>query len=201
MEQEIKAGDYRFMPSEISVDDGNTVSGLAIPYGKQSQPMPMNAGTNFVEIIESGAAGQAIRGDVKAYFNHGGPLRGEQPLGRTKSGTLQLSEEADGVHYRLTLPDTQLGRDMKTLLKRGDIQGTSFYLEPVKGMVGWTRNRDGMLLRSVRQMTNLKEISLVTDPVYLDTTATLRSFQDWLTEHNGEIPLSIRIRQARIARL
>ena len=47
-------------------------------------------------------------------------------LGSEKSGTLKVADTKDGIYYKLYLPDTSDGRDVKELVKRGDFDGSSF---------------------------------------------------------------------------
>ncbi len=47
-------------------------------------------------------------------------------LGRTRSGSLRLTEDARGLAFDLDLPDTQAGRDVLALAERGDVGGMSF---------------------------------------------------------------------------
>ncbi len=55
-----------------------------------------------------------------------------QLLGRTKSGTLVLSEDDTGLRFELTPPNTQLGNDVLELVERGDISGMSFGFRALK---------------------------------------------------------------------
>jgi HK97 family phage prohead protease len=47
-------------------------------------------------------------------------------LGRTKSQTLRLREDAVGLAFEVDLPDTQAARDTLALAERGDLGGGSF---------------------------------------------------------------------------
>ncbi|STT63898.1 phage prohead protease, HK97 family [Klebsiella pneumoniae] len=53
-------------------------------------------------------------------------------LGRTKSGTLVLSEDDTGLRFELTPPNTQLGNDVLALVERGDLSGMSFGFRALK---------------------------------------------------------------------
>ncbi|MCT7656157.1 HK97 family phage prohead protease [Oceanimonas sp. NS1] len=60
---------------------------------------------------------------MRALFNHDPNF----VLGRTRSGTLALSVDADGLRYEIDPPDTQTVRDLVLApLARGDITGSSF---------------------------------------------------------------------------
>jgi HK97 family phage prohead protease len=77
----------------------------------------------FREVILPGAFDEAIESDdVRALFNHNPDIL----LGRTASKTLRLKADAKGLHYDVDLPDTAAARDVRTLVKRGDVSGSSF---------------------------------------------------------------------------
>ncbi|MEC2444712.1 HK97 family phage prohead protease, partial [Bacillus cereus] len=62
----------------------------------------------FDEIIAPGAFARALseNGDIRALFNH----NWDNVLGRTKSGTLRLEEDAKGLKFEVELPNTSTGR-------------------------------------------------------------------------------------------
>ena len=90
-------------------------------------------------------------------------------LGRTSSGTLRLREDGRGLAFDLDLPDTQLGRDVLTLVQRGDVGGCSFGFRPTDEAWPAPGQRE---LRAV----DLLEISCVHAwPAYGETTISARS--------------------------
>lgn len=124
----------------------------------------------FTEIIRRGAFAASLTSgrDILAMADHD-PNR---VLGRTKSGTLTLAEDADGLAFSLQMPDTQAGRDLVALAERGDLGGCSFGFVVNAGGDAW--NGDTRELRSVE----LQEISIVQAwPAYTDTEVHLRSIQ------------------------
>ena len=78
----------------------------------------------FRERIKPGAFQRAISEgqDVRALVNHDRSLI----LGRTKSKTLELAESVKGLRIKILPPDTTVGRDAMTSLKRGDLDQMSF---------------------------------------------------------------------------
>ena len=92
-------------------------------------------------------------------------------LGSTRSGTLVLTEDSNGLLARATLPDTQAGRDAATLIKRGDVAGMSFGFQVPPGGDSW--NTDG----TVRTLHNVKlhEVSITAFPAYPASTASVRA--------------------------
>jgi HK97 family phage prohead protease len=124
----------------------------------------------FREKIMPGAFSKAIKsGDIRALFNHDS----SQVLGRTKSGTLRLSEDDHGLRYEVDLPETQAGRDLTVSMDRGDIDGSSFGFSVPRGGDDWDYEAE-LPLRTVREV-ELYEVSPVTFPAYDDTSIALRS--------------------------
>jgi len=125
----------------------------------------------FVEIIDPAAFDRTLhdKPDVRALFNHDT----SSVLGRTKSGTLALSVDEVGLVFVCQIPDTQVGRDVRTLVARGDIDGCSFGFRVVKSKV---THRDGQ--PSIRTLLEVElfEISpAVTFPAYEQTEVALRA--------------------------
>ena len=75
----------------------------------------------FKETVARGAFDGVMEDDVRFLLNHTGA-----PLARTTNGTLELSVDEQGLKYRAALADTQDGRDLYKLIKRGDISQSSF---------------------------------------------------------------------------
>ncbi len=99
--------------------------------------------------------------DVRALYEHDHT----NLLGRTTSGTLQLSEDAAGLRFELTPPDTQLGRDVLALVERGDIDGMSFGFRAIKDQ--WDIGQEPYV-RTVLE-AELREITVTSIPAYPDS--------------------------------
>ena len=80
---------------------GRRLEGYAAKFGSEAQI------GSYRETIAPGAFSASLAGDVLALMDHS-PLI---VLGRTKSGTLRLSEDSQGLAFSLDVPDTQPGRD------------------------------------------------------------------------------------------
>ena len=140
--------------------EGNTVSGLAIPYGTDSQPLP------FIETIERGAFREDLgKRNVALLVEHDGG----RVLADTRSGTLALEEDERGVSFRAQLPGTRDGKDMRVLLRDGIYQHRSFGFVAEKDE--WRGNRRSVL------SARLYEVSLVHTPAYEATAAAVRAFK------------------------
>jgi uncharacterized protein len=126
----------------------------------------------FKEKIKRGAFSKAIRErqDVRALLNHSD----DNILGRVQNNTLRLSEDSRGLKFSIDFPDTTLGRDLRTLIARGDVTQCSFGF--IAGTQSWTKGRNGeMDTREIEEVSSLFDVSIVTFPAYAQTSVTARS--------------------------
>jgi HK97 family phage prohead protease len=140
---------------------GNTLVGLAAVYDVPTTRQSDFPGT---ETIARTAFDGLLDGDVVALVNHDM----NQLLGRTASGTLRLASVAEGLRMELDLPDTQLGHDVRELVKRGDLAGMSF--SATLGEV--ERTKAGVVHRKFKA---LHDVAVVTSPAYRETSVAVRS--------------------------
>ncbi|HMM52981.1 MAG TPA: HK97 family phage prohead protease [Burkholderiaceae bacterium] len=132
----------------------------------------------FREVIRAGAFAQSLAGerDILALVDHDP----RSLLGRTRSGTLTLKEDADGLAFDLALPDTRAAADLLALAERGDLGGMSF------GFVATDDHWTGDLreLRSVE----LHEISVVQSwPAYQQTEVNVRNRKSFWEEADPRV--------------
>ena len=157
--------EQRLFDSTLEVRDNGsgvkTLTGYAAVFNRYSS----NLG-GFVEQIAPGAFTQTLtQADIRHLLNHDANM----VLGRSRSGTLRLSEDTTGLRYEVDLPDTTAARDLAALVDRGDITGSSFAFRVV-GDDGddWSLTEDEFPLRTVRQAA-LYDTSTVTYPAYPST--------------------------------
>lgn len=161
-----------------------TIEGYAVVFGQESRVLYDRVKKRFfVEVIEPGALNEEIlRGcDVKALSEH----NRERMLARCTggSGTLTLSVDAYGVKYRFNAPDTPEGVYVVEMVKRGDLFGSSFaYTTDERVNVGYTKRADGVLVRSVKKIDRIYDISIVSDPAYMGTEVNVRSLNQYFEE-------------------
>lgn len=148
-------------------EDGMTFEGIAAVYDS-----PSAEGTN-PEVVKPGAFSRSLaasqRGewDIKAYADH----NPERLLGTTKSGTLELTDTAEGLRARIKLnPDISYHRDLAAIVKTmGKSLGLSF------GFFSTAANRVND--QGVRELRDVKlvEVSALTGlaPYYPATIATV----------------------------
>lgn len=146
-----------------AADDGKrTLVGYAAVFNSDTQ-----IGESFIERIAPGAFSEAIGGDVLALYDHDMG----RVLGRSKSGTLRLSEDDHGLRVEIDLPDTTDGRDLWTLVERRDVAGMSFSFRAVKEE--W--DDTGKIPKRTLIKVNLFEVTATANPAYPDTSLGMRS--------------------------
>jgi len=153
------------LPVEYRADANGkmTVAGYAAVFGEVA-----DIGGWFKEVVARGAFTNSLRtADVRAYFDHDTG----RVLGRSSAGTLRLQEDDKGLRVEIDLPDTTDGRDVKTLVERGDVSGMSFRFEAVRQEWDETIDPPKRTLLEVR----LGEVSIVSEPAYEGTSIALRS--------------------------
>lgn len=143
--------------------EGNTIRGYAAVYNSDSEWMG-----GFYEQIEAGAFDSVLDNDVRAYFNHDENLL----LGRVSSGTLRISTDKRGLFYEVDLPNTTYANDLVELMKRGDVNQSSFAFLIEKDR--WEQ-RNGFTYRIIEKVSRLLDVSPVAQPAYPDATSELKT--------------------------
>lgn len=157
-------------------DSSPKIIGYAAVFNKLSEDLG-----GFRELIAPGAFKKTIQeADVRALVDHD-PSR---ILGRTKSGTLGLSEDETGLLAEIEPPNTTVGRDILESLKRGDVSGMSFGFRTIKDR--WKTN-NGQNIRTLLEVA-LYDVSIVTYPAYPDTSVAMRSAFNAGINFEGNIP-------------
>ncbi|CDH18337.1 Phage phi-C31 gp35-like protein [Xenorhabdus bovienii str. kraussei Quebec] len=147
--------DFEIRTASLSANN-KKLTGYVIKWNSRSQIL----WDEFVEQFAPSAfrASLTAGADVRALYEHDHM----NLLGRTTSGTLQLSEDASGLRFELTPPDTQLGRDVLALVERGDISGMSFGFRAIKDQ--WDTSQTPYV-RTVLE-AELREITITSLPAY-----------------------------------
>jgi HK97 family phage prohead protease len=147
---------------------GRVITGYAAKFDTWSEPIY----GWFKEQIARGAFDKTDMSDVIMVFNH--DISGV--LARTTSGTLTLSVDDTGLRFEFEAPETTLGNDMLELVGRGDISKCSFkfVVEADEWRYADDKNKLELDERTVKSISKLYDVSLVTYPAYKDTEASVR---------------------------
>ena len=141
-------------------DNGKTViRGVAALYNSESRDLG-----GFTEVLLPGAFDRAIAAeglDVLAKLDH------ERVLGRTISGTLELSLTERGLEY--VIHPKRSDADVVEALERGDLRGSSFAFRVAEGGDHWERRDDGSTVRTISDIELLADVSVVHTPAYPGT--------------------------------
>jgi HK97 family phage prohead protease len=155
--------------------EGNTIRGYAAVYNSDSEWMG-----GFYEQIAKGAFDEVMDNDTRAYFNHDENLL----LGRVSSGTLRLGSDERGLYYEVDLPNTSYANDLVELMKRGDVNQSSFAFLIDRDR--W-EERDGKTYRIIEKVSRLLDVSPVAQPAYPDATSELMMRKDTPESEGAEV--------------
>lgn len=166
------------MTTEDRVTGHASVFNRLAPIGNGYEEIAPHA---FNEVLKRGE-------DVRFLLNH----NPDNLLGRTRSGTLRLDVDREGLAVDDDLPGTTLGHDVRILVKRGDLTGFSFGYAPDVKSDTYRRAPDGRQITTRNNFIRVVDASLVTYPAYEDANdAVLRSI-DFTQADNGAISVANR---------
>lgn len=150
-------------------DDGKrTLTGYAVKWEKKSHVLGYFR--KFREQFKKGAFAESLKKDDQRFlWSHDT----SKVLGRTKNGTLRLTEDDVGLRFELDLPNTTLGNDTYESIKRGDVDGVSFGFKMESHEI--EEPDDDLMLRTVTK-AKLLEVSAVAFPAYPDSEVSARGY-------------------------
>lgn len=162
-----------------------TIEGYAIVFGQESRLL-VDYWDAYREIIEPGAVtAEDLKGfDIKMTMYH----NREKILARSNKGegTLSLSVDETGVKYSFEAPKTPDGDTALELVKRGDLSGSSFmYWTDESQNVSYEKTAEGVLLRHVKKISEIYDMTIAADPAYTQTNVTAREIEDSGVALNG----------------
>ena len=176
----IEKREFRMESAEY---EGETIRGYAAVYNSDSEWMG-----GFYEQIAKGAFDDVMDNDTRAYFNHDENLL----LGRVSSGTLRLSSDERGLYYEVDLPNTSYAKDLVELMKRGDVNQSSFafLIESDR----W-EERDGKTYRIIEKVSRLLDVSPVAQPAYPDATSELVTRNNTPESEGAEVEVQAEVEE------
>ena len=185
---EIERRDYELADEqelivETRADGRAAIIGYAAVYNRLSLDLG-----GFREEILPGAFDRILsrqrgRQDVVALFNHDSNI----VLGRTSSGTLELSSDDKGLRYVVTPPVSRA--DVMELIQRRDVRGSSFAFTVDSKNESFRTGEDGKAVRQIREVSGLYDVGPVLVPAYPQTSAgvAMRSYEAWLASQAAPV--------------
>ena len=171
-------------------NESRTIEGYAIVFGVESRILA-DYWDNYREIIEPGAITEERlkEMDIKMTMYH----NREKILARSNNGegTLKLRVDEVGVHYEFEAPNTVDGDTALELVKRGDLSGSSFmFWTDEKSGVSYEKRSDGMMLRRVKTIGMIYDMTIAADPAYEQTTVAAREAYSQFESKDVKQPIS-----------
>ena len=122
------------------------------------------------EVIEKGALDNADASECFFKYNHSNHT---MAMARVKNGTLTLEIRDEGLFMRAELADTTAGRDLYTLIKRGDIDKMSFAFN-----ISDEEYDQAEHTFRVKAISKLWDVAAVNVPAYDGTSIYARRLED-----------------------
>ena len=151
-----------------------TIEGYALLFNSPSKDLG-----GFTEVIDPKALdgvdlSQTIMLDQHDY---------SKPLASVKAGTLELTPDDKGLHFTATLDDSvSYANDAYQNVKSGNVDSMSFRFDVDDGGDQFTRDESGKVVRTIKKIRDLFEVSTVTIPAYDDSNVQVdkRSYEEFL---------------------
>lgn len=185
-------GKWKPMIREAAESGGEsrTIEGYAIVFGVESRILS-DYWDNYREIIEPGAITEERlkEMDIKMTMYH----NREKILARSNQGegTLKMRVDEVGVHYEFEAPNTVDGDTALELVKRGDLSGSSFmFWTDEKSGVSYEKRSDGIMLRRVKTIGMIYDMTIAADPAYEQTSVAAREAYSQFEKKEVKQPIS-----------
>lgn len=166
-------------------DDGPRLEGYAAVFNSKSRDLG-----GFREVFMEGAFESALDGsDIRSLFNHDPSA----VLGRESNGTLDLSVDKRGLRYRVDLPKTPTAQEVRELVGRRDVTGSSLTFNVSEDGDTFESRGDGMV-RFVESVERVGDVGPVTYPAYQATEVSARALDAIGAERQTDQDMKQRIR-------
>lgn len=188
MDKEIRLVDF-----ENRSQDEMVLDGYAAIYDSTTVLYKID-GVEYKEVIQRGAFESADFKDCCLKYNHENSV---PILARTRGGSLKVEPDQTGLHFNARLFNTQISRDVYTLVNEGALDKCSFAFTISQG--GDEYNRETRT-RTITQIDKVWDCSIVDVPAYESTSVQARSFFE-LEREKELMDMRERERQARKIRI
>jgi HK97 family phage prohead protease len=170
----LSAKPAEFRVERVKREDGGEdayVSGYAVVFEQYSKPI----WDEWVEIISRNAFDNCDMSDVVMVVDHARDVGSVLARSRNGEGTLDISIDEVGVAFRFKAPDTTKGRDIVTLVERGDISECSFafWVKEDKWLYDVAFEGKTYDVRRIESIAELVDLSIVVSGQYGQTSVSV----------------------------
>lgn len=178
--EDAKTGDQQQpddkQPDKQQDKQPKTIEGYALLFNSPSKDLG-----GFVEVIDPAALDNVDLSNVIMLDQHDY----SKPLASVKAGTLKLDTDDKGLHFVATLDDSvSYANDAYQNVKSGNVDSMSFRFDIDDGGDEFTQDEQGQIVRTVKQVKDLFEVSTVTIPAYDDSNVKVdtRSYEKFINQ-------------------
>lgn len=177
-------------PAKTSQNSPKKLSGYAIVWNTPSKDLG-----GFKEVVSPDALKGVDLSNVLMLNDHDYT----QVLASVKAGTLKLTPDDKGLHFDATLPDTTTANDVFANVKAGNLDSCSFSFDVDDGSDKWEKDDQGNITRTINQIKDLFDVSVVAVPAYDSTNVdadnsdnqnvnvNTRSYENFIKEENKKM--------------
>lgn len=153
-------------PAKTAQNSPKKLSGYAIVWNTPSKDLG-----GFKEVVSPDALKGVDLSNVLMLNDHDYT----QVLASVKAGTLKLTPDDKGLHFDATLPDTTTANDVFANVKAGNLDSCSFSFDVDDGSDKWEKDDQGNITRTINQIKDLFDVSVVAVPAYDSTNVGTNS--------------------------
>lgn len=147
-------------PAKTAQNSPKKLSGYAIVWNTPSKDLG-----GFKEVVSPDALKGVDLSNVLMLNDHDYT----QVLASVKAGTLKLTPDDKGLHFEATLPDTTTANDVFANVQAGNLDSCSFSFDVDDGSDKWEKDDQGNITRTINQIKDLFDVSIVAVPAYDST--------------------------------
>lgn len=184
MKKKIKVGEkeVRQLTTEIELrsegeEKSEYIEGYALKFNRWSQLL----GGWFKETIDPRALDETDMTGVTALFNHSDDMI----LGRS-GVNLELEVDGIGLKFKVKPTNTSYANDLMENIRSGIVNQCSFAMSGIEGEWKETEDPD-VYERHINKIGKLWDVSVVTNPAYLDTEAVVGARSKEMVEKLEEL--------------
>lgn len=177
-------------PAKVDQNSPKKLSGYAIVWNTPSKDLG-----GFKEVVSPDALKGVDLSNVLMLNDHDYT----QVLASVKAGTLKLTPDDKGLHFDATLPDTTTANDVFANVKAGNLDSCSFSFDVDDGSDKWEKDDQGNITRTINQIKDLFDVSVVAVPAYdstnvaannsdnKDVQVNTRSYEQFIKGENNKM--------------